>query len=133
MVSLEDFRGKYVILYFYPRDGSPGCTIEAHTFQKDLPQYEAANAQLVGVSLNSIHSHQQFCAKQGLTFQLLSDLDGKVVESYGSKRVILGIAIAARNTFLIGPTGKILKVWTNVKPTSQSREVLQALSNAQHR
>src|ERR1700730_5904618 len=95
-VGLEAFRGKWVVLYFYPKDNTPGCTIEAHNFQRDLSKYEQANAVIVGVSVDSSDSHKDFCAKQGLTFKLLADPDKKVVEQYGSLRPN---GVAARNTF----------------------------------
>jgi peroxiredoxin Q/BCP len=120
----KDFKGKWVVLYFYPKDNTPGCTIEAHNFQRDLSKYEQDNAVIVGVSVDSTDSHKDFCAKQGLTFKLLSDTDKKVVERYGSLRPN---GMAARNTFLIDPSGKITKVWTAVDPSKHSEEVLTAL------
>jgi thioredoxin-dependent peroxiredoxin len=123
-VSLKDFAGKWVVLYFYPKDNTPGCTIEAHNFQSDLAKYAASNAVIVGVSVDSTDSHKDFCAKQSLTFKLLSDPDKKVVDEYGS---LGGNGMAARNTFLIDPNGKIVKVWTTVKPAGHSAEVLAAL------
>ena len=127
-VSLKDLRGKWVVLYFYPKDNTPGCTIEAHNFQRDLPKYEQANAMVVGVSVDSASSHKEFCAKQGLTFKLLADTGKKVVEQYGSLRNIMGMKMAARNTFLINPEGRIVKVWTGVDPGKHSQEVLAELS-----
>jgi thioredoxin-dependent peroxiredoxin len=129
-VSLNDFRGKWVVLYFYPKDNTPGCTIEAHNFQRDLSKYEQHNAVIVGVSVDSSDSHKDFCAKQGLTFKLLSDTDKNVVEQYGSARDMGGAKIAARNTFLIDPEGKIVKVWTGVNPSNHSEEVLAALDQS---
>ncbi len=130
-IGLKDFRGKWVVLYFYPKDNTPGCTIEAHNFQRDLPKYQQEDAVIVGVSVDSTDSHKGFCAKQGLTFKLLSDTEKKVVEEYGSERSIMGMKIAARNTFLINPDGKIVKVWTGVDPNRHSAEVLAALSELQ--
>ena len=127
-ISLKDFRGQWVVLYFYPKDSTPGCTIEAHNFQRDLASYERDNAVIVGVSVDSSDSHKDFCAKQGLTFKLLADPDKKVVEQYGSLRDMTGMKIAARNTFLISPEGKIAKEWIGVKPSEHSEEVLSALS-----
>jgi peroxiredoxin Q/BCP len=123
-VSLKDFKGKYVVLYFYPKDMTRGCTIEAHNFETDLPKYNAKNAVIVGVSVDSVDSHKEFCAKQSLTFKLLSDPDKKVVDQYGS---LSPTGVASRNTFLIDPSGKIVKVWTAVKPEGHSEEVLAAL------
>jgi len=124
-ISLSAFRGKWVVLYFYPKDMTQGCTIEAHNFQQDLARYDKANAVIVGVSVDSTGSHKEFCAKESLTFKLLSDTDKKVVEQYGS----LGPrGVASRNTFLLDPTGKIVKVWTGVNPSKHSAEVLAALA-----
>jgi peroxiredoxin Q/BCP len=127
-VSLKDFHGKWVVLYFYPKDNTPGCTIEAHNFQRDLAKYAEKNAVIVGVSVDSTDSHKDFCAKQSLTFKLLSDTGKKVVAEYGSLR---DNGMAQRNTFLIDPRGTIVKVWTGVKPADHSEEVLAALSEAQ--
>jgi peroxiredoxin Q/BCP len=129
-VNLNDFRGKWVVLYFYPKDNTPGCTLEAHNFQRDLSKYEQQNAVIVGVSVDSPDSHKDFCAKQGLTFKLLADTEKKVVEQYGSVRDMGGVKIAARNTFLIDPEGKIVKVWTGVNPSNHSEEVLAALDQS---
>jgi peroxiredoxin Q/BCP len=126
-VSLEQFRGKWVLLYFYPKDNTPGCTLEAHNFQRDLPKYESLNTVIVGVSLDSEESHKSFCAKQGLTFKLLSDKDKEVTTKYGSLKTMLGIKMSARNTFLIDPAGKIAKVWVGVQPSGHSAEVLKEL------
>jgi peroxiredoxin Q/BCP len=116
------------VLYFYPKDMTQGCTIEAHNFQQDLPKYDKANAVIVGVSVDSTDSHKEFCAKESLTFKLLADTDKKVVDQYGS----LGQrGVANRSTFLIDPSGKIVKVWTGVNASKHSEEVLAALAAAQ--
>ena len=120
----NNFKGKWVVLYFYPKDMTQGCTIEAHGFQTDLPKYEKHNAVIVGVSVDSTGSHQEFCAKEGLTFKLLADTEKKVTDSYGSLRPN---GMAARNTFLLDPSGKIAQVWTGVNPSKHSEEVLAAL------
>src|SRR5262245_46868838 len=83
-MGLKDFRGKWTVLYFYPKDFTGGCTMEAHNFQRDLAKYEQAGAVIVGVSVDTPESHKSFCAKEGLNFTLLSDPDGKVSEQYGS-------------------------------------------------
>ena len=129
-VRLKDYRGKWVVLYFYPKDGTPGCTLEAHNFERDLAKYQQRNAVIVGMSVDAVKSHQEFCAKQGLTFKLVSDPEKRVVNQYGSLRSILGFGIAARNTFLIDPDGKISHVWTGVDPAHTSEEVLRALTAA---
>ncbi len=127
-ISLDSFHGKWVVLYFYPKDMTQGCTIEAHNFQRDLPKFESANAVIVGVSVDTPDSHKQFCTKEGLTFRLLADPDHKVVDEYGSLGHFGPMTIANRNTFLISPEGKIVKVWTKVDPSHHSEEVLQELS-----
>jgi peroxiredoxin Q/BCP len=126
-VSLDTYRGKWVVLYFYPKDMTSGCTMEAHNFEQDLPRYRAANAAVVGVSVDTVASHKEFCAKDSLTFTLLSDSDKKVVAEYGSLGNYAGFKIAKRNTFLIDPQGKIVRVWTGVDPAHHSQEVLAAL------
>jgi peroxiredoxin Q/BCP len=126
-VSLDSYRGKWVVLYFYPKDMTSGCTIEAHNFQRDLAKYRAANAVVLGVSVDSVDSHKQFCAKDSLSFTLLSDSEKKVVSQYGSLGNYAGFKIAKRNTFLINPQGQIVKVWTGVDPSHHSEEVLAAL------
>src|ERR1700733_8622436 len=111
-ISLSQYKGKWVVLYFYPKDMTTGCTIEAHNFQNALPQLDAKHAVVLGVSVDSTDSHQQFCAKDGLTFHLLSDTKHEVLGMYGSLGGMNGNVMAQRNTFLIDPKGKIVKVWT---------------------
>ncbi len=127
-ISLDSFHGKWVVLYFYPKDMTQGCTIEAHNFQRDLSKFEAADAVIVGVSVDTPDSHKQFCTKEGLTFRLLADPEHKVVDEYGSLGRYGTMTIAQRNTFLINPEGKIVKVWTKVDPSHHSEEVLAALN-----
>ena len=128
-IALDSFRGKWVVLYFYPKDMTQGCTIEAHNFQRDLQKYEAMNAVIVGVSVDTPDSHKQFCTKEGLTFRLLADPEHKVVDEYGSLGHFGTMTIAQRNTFLIDPEGKIVKVWTKVDPQHHSEDVLAALAD----
>ena len=127
-VSLKDFKGKWVILYFYPKDMTSGCTMEAKNFQRDLAQYDKTGAVILGVSVDSPDSHKEFCAKEGLTFKLLADPGGKVSSQYGSTMQYQGTTMAARNTFLINPDGKIAKVYTGVKPAEHSEQVLKDLA-----
>jgi thioredoxin-dependent peroxiredoxin len=134
-LSLHSLRGKWVVLYFYPKDQTPGCTIEAHGFQRDQAKYDAINAIIVGVSVDTVESHKEWCAKDGMAFKLLSDADKQVVALYGSTMTIpqapqLG-TVAARNTFLIDPSGKIVKEFIKVNPTGHSDEVLAALADLQ--
>lgn len=131
LISLHDFRGKWVVLYFYPKDFTSGCTIEAHNFQRDLSQYEQKNAVILGVSVQSSDSHKEFCAKEGLSFRLLADTDHKVSSTYGSLTNLVVTKLAARHTFLINPQGVIVKEFLDVNPSNHSQEVLDALSQLQ--
>ncbi|HEY0787229.1 MAG TPA: peroxiredoxin [Thermoanaerobaculia bacterium] len=126
--SLGDFRGKWVVLYFYPKDFTSGCTLEAKNFQRDLEKYERAGAVIVGVSVDTADSHKEFCTKEGLSFRLLSDPEAKVSEAYGSVMEYQGKKLSARNTFLIDPKGTIVRVFEKVKPAGHSDEVLAALA-----
>ena len=130
-VSLADYKGKWVVLYFYPKDQTPGCTVEAHNFQRDLEKFEAANAVILGVSLDTAQSHQSFCTKESLTFKLLADTEHKGIDAYGVPIKNFGIVkIALRQTFLIDPTGKIVKTWPNVDDDlrNHSTNVLAAIA-----
>ena len=127
-ISLKDFKGKWVVLYFYPKDMTSGCTMEAKNFQRDLAQYNKTGAVILGVSVDSPDSHKEFCSKEGLTFKLLADPGGKVSAQYGSTMQYQGATMAARNTFLINPEGKIAKVYTGVKPAEHSDQVLKDLA-----
>jgi peroxiredoxin Q/BCP len=129
--SLADFKGKWIVLYFYPKDFTSGCTLEAHNFQRDLAKYEKANAVILGVSVDTPGSHKDFCAKEGLAFKLLSDPDAKVSAEYASVMTYNGAKLSARNTFLIDPSGKVAKVFLDVKPAGHSEEVLAAIASLQ--
>ena len=130
-VSLKDYRGKWVVLYFYPKDRTPGCTREAHNFQADQPKYAERNAVVLGVSVDSVDSHKNFCTKEGLNFKLLADTDHKVSDSYGSLTNLGLVKFAARHTFLIDPNGKVAKAYTSVDPLKHSVEVLAELDALQ--
>ena len=130
-VSLKDYRGKWVVLYFYPKDFTSGCTIEAHNFQRDQPQYQQRNVVVLGVSVDSANSHKQFCTKEGLNFKLLADTDHKVSSAYGSLTNLGLVKFASRHTFIINPEGKVAKVFTEVNPNKHSEEVLVALAELQ--
>jgi peroxiredoxin Q/BCP len=130
-VSLKDYRGKWVVLYFYPKDQTPGCSREAHNFQVDQPKYAERNAVVLGVSLDSVDSHKKFCAKEGLNFKLLADTEHKVTGAYGSLMNFGVVKIAARHTFLIDPAGKVAKAYTSVDPVRHSGEVLAELDALQ--
>jgi peroxiredoxin Q/BCP len=126
-VSLQQFRGKWVVLYFYPKDFTSGCSLEAHNFQSAITKYSQRNAVIVGVSVDTADSHKSFCAKEGLNFILLSDAQHVVSKEYGSLMNIMGKTLSARNTFLIDPAGVIRKVYTKVNPSLHSDEVLADL------
>jgi thioredoxin-dependent peroxiredoxin len=130
-VSLDQYRGKWVVLYFYPKDFTSGCTIEAHNFQRDIDKYTQKNAVILGVSVDNVDSHKGFCTKEGLNFKLLADPDHKVVQEYGSVMDYQGMTLAARNTFLIDPNGVIRKVYLKVSPQGHSDEVLADLQQLQ--
>jgi peroxiredoxin Q/BCP len=132
-VALSDYKGKWVVLYFYPKDMTSGCTIEAHNFQRDLPKYDALNAVVLGVSLDTVESHKTFCTKDSLTFKLLADPDHKVIDAYGVHINGMGpIKFANRDTYLISPAGKVAKVWTSVNPSTHSADVLAELAAEKH-
>ena len=130
-VSLKDYRGNWIVLYFYPKDQTPGCTREAHNFQADQSKYAERHAVVLGVSVDSVDSHKKFCAKEGLNFKLLADSEGKVSQSYGSLTNLAVVKFAKRNTFLIDPAGKVAKMYTSVDPAKHSEEVLAALDHLQ--
>src|SRR6516165_6861199 len=130
-ISLRDFKGKWVVLYFYPKDMTTGCTIEAHNFQRDLPKYDAKNAVILGVSVQDEKTHQEFCAKDGLTFKLLADTNTQVSEKYGSVMNLGVVKLSARHTFMIDPNSVVRKVWTNVDVKTHSDEVLAAIAELQ--
>jgi peroxiredoxin Q/BCP len=126
-VSLSDYRGKWVVLYFYPKDFTPGCTLEAQRFQKDLAQYEAKNAQIVGISADNVDSHAEFCDAEGLKFPLLADTDGAVSKAYGSWMGFLSL----RHTYIIAPDGVLKASFLGVRPAIHSAEVLARLEELQ--
>jgi peroxiredoxin Q/BCP len=130
-LALHDLRGKWVVLYFYPKDFTSGCTREAHNFQRDVVQYEQKNTVILGVSVQDESTHQKFCAKEGLSFKLLADTQYKVSSSYDSL-VNLGVAkLSARHTFLIDPDGVVRKSYLNVNADKHSADVLADLSSLQ--
>jgi peroxiredoxin Q/BCP len=128
-VSLTDYKGKWVVLYFYPKDQTSGCSLEAHNFQRDLPKYDALNAVVLGVSLDTVESHKTWCTKDSFTFKLLADPDHKVVDAYGVPVKTYGpIKIAERYTFLISPDGKVVKQWEVKDIQGHSEEILAAIT-----
>ncbi|HTL88901.1 MAG TPA: peroxiredoxin [Leptolyngbya sp.] len=126
-VSLSDYRGQWVVAYFYPADFTPGCTLEARKFQEDLPKYLDRNTQVLGISADDVNSHADFCDSEGLKFPLLADAKGQISKAYGSW---LGIR-SARHTFIIDPQGVLRATFTGVSPIVHSREVLAKLDELQ--
>ena len=122
-ISLHDYRGSWVVLYFYPQDFTSGCTLEARRFQQDLAEYQARNAQILGVSVDDVDSHAEFCDSEGLKFPLLADTDGSVSKTYGSW---LG-AMYLRHNYLIDPQGILQEIFLGVRPSIHSQEVLARL------
>ncbi|TRU84237.1 MAG: peroxiredoxin [Microcystis novacekii Mn_MB_F_20050700_S1] len=126
-ISLSDYRGKWVVLYFYPKDFTPGCTLEARRFQQDLPKYRAKNTQVLGVSADDVDSHAEFCDSEGLKFPLLADTTGDVSKAYGSW---MGY-VSLRHTYLIDPDGILKEIYLGVNPAIHSAEVLARLEELQ--
>ena len=131
MVSLSEFKGKQVVVYFYPKDDTPGCTIEAKEFTDLLPEFKKKNAVVIGISKDSSESHDKFICKYDLKLTLLSDPEHKVIEAYGAwqqklnyGKTYMGIA---RTTYFIDANGKVRKVWEKVKAMGHAREVLESL------
>lgn len=126
-ISLSDYQGKWVVLYFYPKDFTPGCTLEAQRFQKDIAKYQARNAQILGVSADDVDSHADFCDAEGLEFPLLSDPQGNVSKAYGSWMSPMSL----RHTYVIDPQGIMRARFLGVRPVIHSQEVLAALDELQ--
>ncbi|PKO25379.1 MAG: peroxiredoxin [Betaproteobacteria bacterium HGW-Betaproteobacteria-8] len=125
--TLKDYSGKWLVLYFYPKNDTPGCTKEACAFRDDLFQIEKLNASVVGISVDDTNSHAEFARKYKLPFPLLSDKNGKVADSYGALRNLGIIRIAKRYTYLIDPKGKIAKVYLSVDTSRHSQEIIDDL------
>ena len=130
-IDLSDFKGQKLVLYFYPKDDTPGCTTEAIAFTALAPEFEAAGAAIVGVSKDTLAKHEKFAAKHDLSVTLASDADGSVCDAYGTwvekkmyGRTYMGIA---RSTFLIGEDGAIIKVWQKVKVKGHAEDVLETI------
>jgi peroxiredoxin Q/BCP len=122
--SLEDYRDQWVVLYFYPKDETPGCTTEACEFRDNIFAFRKINAQILGVSLDDVESHEKFAEKYSLPFPLLADTEGKAAEAYGVKTKMFGMTVAKRQTFLVGPDGKIARHYEKVTPEGHSQQVL---------
>ena len=127
-VSLTDYKGKWVVLYFYPKDQTSGCSLEAHNFQRDLPKYEALHAVVLGVSADTVESHKTWCTKDGFSFKLLADPEHKTIDAYGVPLMTRGAnSYASRDTFLISPQGKIVKMWEVKDIAGHSAEILATI------
>jgi thioredoxin-dependent peroxiredoxin len=126
-ISLADYRGQWVVLYFYPKDFTSGCTLEAQRFQKDFSQYAQRNAQILGVSADDVDIHAKFCDSEGLKFPLLADVDGAVSKAYGSWLA----PYSMRHSFLIDPDGILRHTFLAVRPSIHSKEVLAQLDELQ--
>jgi peroxiredoxin Q/BCP len=126
-VSLSNYLGKWVVVYFYPKDFTSGCTLEARRFQQDLPKYLDRNTQILGISADDVDSHAEFCDSEGLKFPLLADVDGKVSKAYGSW---LGY-VSLRHTYVIDPDGVMRDRFVGVNPAIHSTEVLAKLDELQ--
>ena len=129
--SIEDYRGQWVALYFYPKDDTPGCTTEACEFRDNIFAFRDANCQILGVSLDDQASHRAFAEKYDLPFPLLADTEGSTADAYGVKSRMLGLTLAKRQTFLIDPEGNVAVHYEKVDPDSHSQEVLADLEKLQ--
>ena len=125
--SLEDYREQWVVLYFYPKDETPGCTTEACEFRDNIFAFRDLNAQILGVSIDSVDSHQSFAENHSLPFPLLADVDGGAADAYGVKTRMLGMTVAKRQTFIIAPGGNIARHYQNVRPEEHSTQVIADL------
>jgi len=127
--SLEDYRDRWVVLYFYPKDETPGCTTEACEFRDNIFAYRKMNVQILGVSLDDVESHKKFAENHDLPFPLLADPEGTAAEAYGVKTKFAGMTLAKRQTFIIDPDGNLAKHYEKVKPATHSEEVLADLES----
>jgi peroxiredoxin Q/BCP len=126
-VSLNDYKGKWAVLYFYPKDDTPGCTKEACQFRDDFKTLEALGAKVIGISIDDSFSHQKFAEKYNLPFPLLSDASGEVADRYGALNNFLVIKLAKRYTYLINSQGKIAKIYLSVDTSKHSQEIIEDL------
>ena len=130
--QLSDYEGSWVILYFYPKDDTPGCTTQACDFRDAVKRIIASKSNVFGVSLDSVESHKRFADKNNLPFSLLSDESGEVSKAYESLNNFMSFKSAKRNTFIIDPDGKIAKIYISVKPSTHSQMVLNDLNQLQN-
>ena len=134
--SLKNSIGKYVVLYFYPKDDTPGCTIETNDFNKLLLKFKKLNCEIYGISKDDLKSHHKFKEKYKIKFDLLSDVELSILKKYKvwAKKKFMGREFMGivRTTFLIDPNGKIVKIWDNVKVKDHAKEVLDTLKNSRN-
>ena len=130
--SLDDYLGEWVVLYFYPKDDTPGCTKEACAFRDDIAVLQELNVQVFGISVDTTSSHAKFAKKYSLQFPLLADVSGKLAERYGSLTKLGPLKFAKRHTFIINPEGKLVKIYRSVKPASHSDEVIVEIKKLQN-
>ncbi len=126
-VSLSDYLGQWVVVYFYPKDFTSGCTIEAQRFQQDLQKYQAKNTQIIGISVDSVDSHADFCDSEGLRFPLLADEEGTASQAYGSWMNFFSM----RHSFIVDPEGVLRETYVKVRPSIHSQEILARLDELQ--
>jgi peroxiredoxin Q/BCP len=129
--SLSDYKGKYAVLYFYPKNDTPGCTKEACNFRDDLSKLELLNAKVIGISVDTEASNQNFAEKYHLPFTLLADTDGSVANAYHSLNNLIFTKIAKRYTFLIDPNSKVMKIYHNVNVSNHSQQIIDELKSIQ--
>ena len=129
--KLSDYSGKWLVLYFYPKDGTPGCTTEACSFRDDIYHIRESKAEVIGVSTDNVESHAEFAKKYSLPFALLSDKDAVVAKSYGAAWKIGPFSVAKRHSFIISPEGKIAKIYRKVNPKKHSDEIIADLKSLQ--
>lgn len=127
--SLEDYRDRWVVLYFYPKDETPGCTTEACEFRDNIFAFRDLNVQILGVSLDDVESHKAFAENHSLPFPLLADTEGTAADAYGVKTRMMGFTVAKRQTFLIGPDGTIVRHYEEVDPNTHTGIVLADLQD----
>lgn len=129
--TLADYAGRWLVLYFYPKDDTPGCTTEACNFRDDIVRIRRLGAEVVGVSVDSVASHADFADKHGLPFPLLADTGGAVAASYGALRDLMVMKVARRVTFIIDPTGRVAQRYLDVDPNTHAAEVVADLERLQ--
>jgi thioredoxin-dependent peroxiredoxin len=129
--QLKDYRGKWVALYFYPKDQTPGCTTQACEFRDNIFAFREVNAQILGISVDDVESHQKFSEKHGLPFPILADSTKETAKKYGALKSYFGMELARRDTFLIDPNGRVVKRYVEVDPKGHSQIVLKDIKELQ--